>query len=240
MLLIYKEEKTMKKLITLGVGGALLFSGIAMADGIFGDTDPYIGLEYKHQWMNGKNDWKDFVADKFHNGGVFFGIKFHENWGLELGHNQSTKRSAENTYSANQSIFVDRTVSAGDVAKTKVRIKNTYLDLNGFWAMSDNWDFLGTLGIGFTKAKIQDNGSTGTQGANTFLTEIRNANAKTKAIARVGIGAEYKCNHWKFRGKLLWENTNRLRVKDVLDTTPTKYYKDSIGVGLGVSYYFFD
>ena len=226
----------MKKLISLGLGSTLLISSVASA-AVFDNSSPYIGLGYKYQYMKGHNDWNGVVPSKYDNGDIYVGVKFHENFGFELGYSASAKESDEKPFSPGN-VAIGTTLSSGESAtlRTKVRLQSVYFDINGFYAVHDKWNLLGSLGIAYTKARIEDNGSTGTPAS--VITDIQNASGKRKAVARVGLGAEYKHANWGFRGKLLWEGTSRLRVTDVSNTVPEKYFRNSYGIGLGVSYYF--
>lgn len=224
----------MKNLIALGVGGALLFSQSAMANDTWEDINPYIGVEYKYQSMKGKGDWGGVVPSKHHNGGIFFGSQFHENGSIEIGYNQSFQKDAEYTFDVVGNLLGYENVTAGTTLKTKVKTKSTYLDLIGFAQLNDCFDMLASFGLGWTEAKFSDYGS--------FLSnepvavQIITASSSAKIVPRLGLGLVYKHDHWKIRGKLMWENTNKLRLKDMDGVVPRDYYKDSVSVALGVSY----
>ncbi len=224
----------MKKLITSSVAGVLLLSGSAMADSIFGDTTPYLGLEYKHMWMQGKGDWGEIVPDKFHNYGFIFGLRCYDSMGIEIGYNQSTKKAGAKYY-ANAITNSLGSISSGTELKTKVKMQNIYVDYNGYIEMSNKWDFVAIVGLGWAKAKISNDGSH-PGGVGTAVETVQNAKTRARIVPRAGVGFEYIGPKWKMRAKVLWENTNRLHLKNV-DKSIKNYYKDSIGFGVSVVYY---
>lgn len=235
----------MKKLITLSLTSAILLSSNVKADGFLENTEPYIGNEYIHTWMGGKGYWADLVENKFDNVGVFLGIKITDHWGLELGHNQSTKKNNQRTYVASANIFNETIPAQGLMtAGTSVKLFNTYLDLIGYWEMAQDWTFLASVGFSWTKAKINEDGVTTNAAVDAAglnaPTDIRGVKADAKIVPQVGFGTEYKYNNWRFRGRLLWKNTNRLRLTDTRPNVSNIYYKDSLGLSFGVAYYFFE
>lgn len=226
----------MKRLFIIGISGFAFISNIAEAS-VFDGAIPYLGIDYKYQNMEGKGDWEDILPNNYHNFGAHFGIKFPENFGLEVGYAKSLKESSEKTFSVGDTVF-GTTLTAGQSAtlKSKVTLKNYYIDINGYWKMSNNFDLLGTLGIGRGKAKIQDNGSSGTP--TSLITEMQNVDGHHRFVPRVGIGAEYKFKSLAFRGRFLWEGTQNFRAKNVSPNVPKKYADNSYSFSLGVSYLF--
>ena len=74
-----------------------------------------------------------------------FGVKIHENFGLEAG------------YSFNKKIKINGTVAANGPYPEEYKVKNFYLDAMGFMPVMDQVELLGGLGIGKVMLKAGKN-----------------------------------------------------------------------------------
>lgn len=219
----------MKKIINLIAGVCVLTAGSAFAN------PNYVGLEYKYSTLKAKDDWKKVAPKNKHNLGVVLGKKFHENFGLEVGYSQSNKKT-KNTAVTAADTFFGTNFAGATTLKEKVRMKSWQLDANGYYPMSDCLDWVASVGFAATKAKV----SLSDTSNNVNVASVK---GKTKFIPRLGVGAEYGENNWGVRGKVMWENTSRLRyklgtIKNDFPNTKDKGWKDSVGVTLAAFWKF--
>lgn len=100
-------------------------------------------------------------------GALLMGLKLHENFGIEAGYNFIKKSKVTNTQ--------------GDTLS--VKLKNFYFDVLGYLPISEEVDFIGSLGMAKLKPSVDLE--------NEIITVPSNPN-KSKIKLRAGIGAQYK------------------------------------------------
>ena len=190
----------MKKLLTTLIAGSAFVAGTAMAHDDF-DFKPYAGVEYGYRSMNGKDNYADFLPKKYPlNLGIFVGSKFHENFGAEAGYMHGFKKK--------------RTVNN---YKHEIRVSSFKLDLNGYLPLENNFQLVGTLGIGYLMPK--------------YTLDGKGYTLKKTFAPRFGVGAEYAYDNISFRARALYELTDRVKFKN--NTSSLKPFKNSILVTIG-------
>lgn len=170
------------------------------------NADPYLGLEYKLSYTKGQNSWKELLPTNkaFHNGSVFAGVQFHDCAAVELGYTASNKNTKDSN-TTGMKMFGNTDTASGQSIKLSYRTVN--LDLNGQYPAGDSFAFLGTIGLGSSKPKLNITNTDGT--TNASITTI---SGKSKMVPRVGVGAQYVQGMFGVRTRVMWEGTTRLRV----------------------------
>ena len=156
----------MNKKIIAAVCG-LLVSGYAAAD----DMKYYVGGDLGYNKLGYFSEVKDYVSglngtikSKVPSAGLVAGIKFHENFGAEVGYTFFKKAKAEGAnYDAN------------------LKLNNLHLDLLGYMPIDKGFDLVGLVGVGRMNLKER-----GELNGNTVLDEKQN-----KIGFRLGAGAQY-------------------------------------------------
>lgn len=206
--------------------GAMVSAGGAAAS-FLDDICPYAGIGYKQNWTKGKGFWHNKVAKSFPGGEVFIGAKFTENFGAELGYDWTASKKKTGAFGRgrfnNNNVFGFTNFNSNDLrVRTKTRFQAFYLDLMGYLPLDNCWELIGAVGISSMKAKVharvhQNNRGLVT-GFNTFAfnrndwRHIESSNGKTKAVWRLGAGAQYlftECVGLRLMGR--WEGTEALR-----------------------------
>ncbi len=170
-------------------------------------ANPYLGLEYKLGYTQGREDWKRLLPTNkaHHNGTVFAGIKFHDCLAGEVGYTQSNKRTKTSDVSSFR--MFGGIEGAGSMQEIKLKYRSWSLDLNGQYPASDAFAFLGTIGIEATKPKL-DITNLGTVAQNGSINTI---SGKSKMAPRLGVGVQYTQGMFGVRSRIMWEGTSRLR-----------------------------
>lgn len=153
-----------KKLIALALASTVV-AGSAFANNSF-----YLGAEVNYNSPKYKNVTATSATEvKKNKYGIGFevGAKFNENFGVGVGYNFFKKSK--------------RTNASGVEVSSK--LKNLFVDLFGYYPVSEEVNLVGSLGMGKLKPTVA--ASTGTVSAPA------NVN-KGKFKPRVGFGAEYK------------------------------------------------
>lgn len=209
---------------SLMLAGAVTIASSVNAD-IFSDLNPFIGFDYQQTWMKGKES--DADAKIFFNEGaspnsypganLYVGTKFMENLGVEAGFDWAISKKKNFSLTDIGSIVP---------MSAKVRRTGFHFDLIGFLPVADCTELFANVGVGFVKAKIV---YTSESSVNDHSWSV-----KTKPVLRVGVGASYMITEIiGIRGKLGYETTSRLRVRDKDDGTPMKVFKDSQTISVG-------
>ncbi len=170
-------------------------------------ANPYLGLEYKLGYTQGKDDWKQLLpTNKAHNNGsVFAGIKFHDCLAGEIGYTQSNKNTKTSDVTSVK--MFGGVEGAGSKQEIKLKYRSWNLDLNGQYPASESFSFLGTIGVASTKPKLAIN-NLGTVAQNGSITTI---SGKSKMVPRLGVGVQYTQGMFGARSRVMWEGTSRLR-----------------------------
>jgi len=214
---------------------AVAAAGSANAD--FGDVCPYVGIDYYHAWMKGKNftrangnvvEFSRLLPKSYPGVSLYIGAKFHEYFGLEFGVETSTTKSRTLSDSDKAAFGIPSSTAA----KFKVRRSGAHLDLVGTLPLNECFDLLGFVGWGWIKPKVSFD-EVDQSGDHT----ITPASAKGKSVARVAVGASYLITDTiGLRAKLGWEGTSVLKVNTVNmigEGSKVKLFKDSMTASIG-------
>ena len=218
----------MKKIKSLVVASALVFSGVSVAE--MCDVTPFVGLGYQYGSMKAKNDWAK-VANKKQDGALaFVGAKFHENFGAELGWEQSSSKNRQTTAVGT----FDGVATNNGTQKVKTKVSGGYVDLQGYLPVVDNFEVLGSLGMGSVVAKIN---STVDVLSSVAHKNKLNQKSKRSLVGRVGVGAKYMfTDMFGVRVMAKWENTSRIKLKNkdtvITDSKLLKPFKDNVSANV--------
>lgn len=204
-----------KPVVTVGALSLALVSGAASAN--FDNLKFYAGagLDYiKHGIHNDvKKDIKD-NGDKLKDKGMgllipVLGVKFHENFGMEVG------------YSFNKKIKIEE---SGEPASS-FKVRNAYLDFMGFMPVCDNVELVGGLGLGRLMVKKPS-------GLNHDL------NVKNKFGLRIKAGAQYNfTTNFGVRALVTYQQAGT-KLEDRSHNYTEKFVKNMKSVGMAAIYSF--
>ncbi len=169
-------------------------------------ANPYLGLEYKLSYTQGKDYWKRILPTNKpnNNGTLFAGLKFHDCLAGEIGYTKSNKR-AKISDTSGFNMF-GTVMQANTKQEVKLGYRSWHLDLNGQYPAGDSFAFLGTIGLASTKPKLNITNLGGV--AND---PIKTISGKSKMIPRLGVGVQYTQGMFGVRSRVMWEGTSRLR-----------------------------
>jgi len=218
----------MKKLVLVSALVAASAAGASWID----DCSPMVGADIKWLSMKTASAWNGIFPKNYIAGDVYAGVKFHENFGLDVGYTWTEKKSHDDVISAGVPIG-DVNGSATTNVTTKVELNGPYVDLMGYWPLTNCVDLFGSVGVGFYNLNLD------IAPVSTSTTRQAGLSAITgddKAVMRVGLGIRGMLNNWfGVRGKVAWENTSRLRLKDNKGTGfNNKPFKDAYSLAVGV------
>ncbi|MDD7313156.1 MAG: porin family protein [bacterium] len=162
---------------------------------------PYIGLDYAYSKastddvvVEGVAVPSEYYEDNFHSAIINAGAKLHKNFGLEAFYQKSTKEEG------NLSTLV---IGGVPIATDKIETSfNAYgLDLQGYLPIQENFELVGSLGIGQYKFKMKGFGYT----------------AKDDDVGyRLGAGAQYNINeNFALRGMVRYNIIDSDAVDDI-------------------------
>jgi opacity protein-like surface antigen len=125
----------MKNLVALALSSSVLAAGAA-----FAECDPtfHIGASVDYNMIQEKDS---HVSLNRPGASVFVGAKFHENFGAELGYS-----------------FIKKEKDFQGEEDLDAKFRNMYVDLVGYYGISQDVDLLGSLGIGRFTTKLSEDG----------------------------------------------------------------------------------
>lgn len=221
----------MKKLV---LAGALLAASTANANWI-DDCCPMIGADINWSHIEGK-DWDGIFSESFTGGDVYAGVKFQENFGINVGYEWTERKHHDFSIPNNSTDAggIRNNTGATVTGTSKAEINGPYIDLMGYWCLTNCVDLFGSIGVAFLNANldIAPNGA-----LNTAYTQGLSAiTGDDKAVLRIGVGIRGMVNNWfGVRAKVGWENTERLRLTDNRGNGfSTKPFKDRWMFGVGI------
>lgn len=239
--------------------GAALTSGLAAAEWN-NDLCNNVGVDYKWTNIKGSGGYASVFPKSSSGASIYYGNRFSENFGVELGYDWSGKKSRSFTTTTPfttliTDIFDDEIASIPETLTTTIntnlRLSQLRLDFNGYMPVGcEGLELLGSVGIGFVSSRINqtiletESGGSVIDGGITFtspaLSTTRNlSSSTTKTIWRLGVGAQYMmtCNVG-IRGMYRYEGLSGLKVKNIDTLRTTSGFKNSSAFTLGLFYKF--
>ncbi|HXH54600.1 MAG TPA: outer membrane beta-barrel protein [Gammaproteobacteria bacterium] len=191
--------------------GALLAANSATAEEMF----PYLGVDYTQTFMRARSDWNLIFPKSYPGASAYVGTRFHENFGVELGYDWSTRRTKDYLLPAGSSFFDGRVTSPNGLrGSTKIRRTGGYLDLLGTLPVAECVELLGSLGFGWVQSKIVTSFNAETAGATSTRSAISSVSGKGRGVFRLGFGGIFMVTESVgVRAKINWASTSTLRLK---------------------------
>jgi len=237
-----------KKSVAFG----LLLTGASVAfasEGFFRDFNPdtlnvYVGADLQNRHMPYKSgEGSQFFKKDSLQGNLFLGLRLHENFGVELGYEQTQRKKREVTLlPGDQTLGGVVGISQG--FQTRAKLAGFHLDLMGFLPLEGYCKDLSLFaGIGVARLKAKLERTNVAVGGVQFPPVTQSFDEKnSKYVARLTAGAQYLLTeNLGVRGILNYENTSRIQPQSTSPdgTRVVKVkLKDSFSYGLGVFFKF--
>jgi hypothetical protein len=209
---------------------------------------PYLGLDFKWQRTEGKNDWNKVIAKNYPGASIYAGERFCKNWGIEFGYGETLQKTKTHSFTNGETFFDSRNAS-GAIVSTKVKFRSGYFDLNGYYPITPCFDLIASVGGGLVRPKIRVNIPVSGPANRTtgFFPQDVNAlhsiKGKTRGFARLGAGLQYLISDCiGLRGMVRWETTSFARAHGRFDFQQgsintgelRRPFKDTVSATVGI------
>ena len=195
------------------------------------ELNPYLGVEYQYQHSARAKIWRKFMPADFNVTSVFFGNKYHKNFGIELGYYHTLKKSQ------NSATFADG-LGHNVTVFGQMRNKGFSFDWNIYYPLDVNFNLMGIFGLATYHPMIQ------VVSDRTALGQaFSRISGRNKTIFRPGVGVEYFNKCWGARARILAPFTQELYVnvdkygKQIVNLDK-KAFKQTFLFTVGVFYIF--
>jgi len=235
----------------------LLFSGLSFADYFVteikedpNDYDTYMGVNFKQNWIAPHNGWDKLFVKSEPGFNVYFGWRFHPNFGAEFGYEWTNDKPKAFVVQNGSTLLGILNNSGSPVTLTgKVRFKTGAVDLNAFIPLCSLqlWDEIIpegiiSLGVAGTKASMKIFSNATTPAAITFSNQFTRIEGRGKAVYRAGLGVQALLIE-NFGMRALWrvESTSVLRGRSSAVTgnpSTRRIFKDASTLALGLFFKF--
>lgn len=212
--------------------------------------DTYMGVNYRHNWIKPRGEWNNLFVKTEPGFNVYFGWRFHPNFGAELGY-EWTNDAPKAFVVQNGSSLLGILNNSGTAVtlRSKVRFKTGALDLNAFiplCALPLGEEVIPegiiSLGVGGMKAGTKIFSDATTPAATAFSNQFTPIQGRSKAVFRAGLGVQALVVE-SFGVRVLWrfESTSILRSRNspVTANPGTRViYKDANTLAVGLFFKF--
>lgn len=228
-------------------------SAIAIADPSDWCYGPYIGIDVQLRHIGfGKNLGNNLFKKNYAQGNPFIGFRFNDYLGIEVGYEETIKKSAT-TVNGPGSIELGDIVPESDFnfSTNTFRIRGPHASLVGyipFCICDEKFDLIGSIGLISLRTKFTHQPTSGTVfGVPIVLTPEQMNNSrvdfkKRKTVLRATGGIQYHIScRAGFRAIVGWEQTNKfknLEAKDKPFFNVKASLKNSVNYGLGIFWLF--
>lgn len=203
----------------------------------------YVGFDAQWRHMPFKKNFGDNVFPKdFPQGNAFFGLKFNDYFGVELGYLQSIERRKKVSISG-PLLGVPLALDEVNVLKNKVQVNGLNAGLVGFYPMDECNQLIVGLGISRLHLRLTFSpiaNELGVLDAGAQASARRNF-IYNKYIVQAKIGIQRMVTEKiGLRALLSWENTKQFNVLAPKQQSARirVSLKNSINFGLGLSWHF--
>ena len=204
----------------------------------------YIGVEAKLRHVPfEKNFGHNIFRENFPEGNVFFGLKFNDHLGLEIGYSQTTSRKM-NTSIIGPETILGLSLPAGraEIFTTTAQMNALSISLMGFIPLNDNFEVLCGMGMNRTHVKLSYQPTANANGQlspNVAQARLRDF-SKNKYIMQAKVGLQYwLTQNISLRTLVGWENTAKFKCLSSKQPSALRAsLKDSFTVSLGLAWHF--
>jgi hypothetical protein len=212
---------------------SLLYSGISYStcspveieDRNSNNYDTYMGVNFKQNWIKPRSGWNNLFVKEQPGFNVYFGWRFHPNFGAELGYEWTDNKPKAFTVQNGSTLLGISNNSGVPVTLTsKVRFKTGAADLNAFIPLCATplWEDvipegIISLGVAGMKANMKIFSTTP---ATAFSNQFTPIQGRSKAVYRAGLGFQTVVIE-SFGIRVLWrvESTSLLRGRNSVVTS---------------------
>lgn len=213
--------------------------------------DTYMGVNFKQNWIKPRSSgWQNLFVKEEPGFNVYFGWRFHPNFGAELGYEWTDDKPKAFVVQNGASLLGLLNNSGTPVTFTsKVRFKTGALDLNAFiplCALPLGEDIIPegiiSLGVAGMKPSMKIVSDATTPATTAFSNQLTTIEGRSKAVFRLGLGVQALVIE-SFGVRVLWryESTSLLRARNsVVATNPATraIFKDASTLALGLFFKF--
>lgn len=205
------------------------------------NVNPYFGFDLQNRNMGYKAEAAKFFKKDLPQISLFLGSRFHDNFGVELGYQQSQKKKKDTTLNPGDINIGGEAVGANYQFSSKTKTQGFYVSVQGFFPVEMiSKDLCLFGGIGVTRLKIKSDRVLNSLNGVPYRRSQSFSNNNSKYLMRLTGGAEYYLtSNMGFRASLVYENTSKLKPGVTgLNKSVVIKAKDSIIYGLGAFYKF--
>ncbi|HQZ88074.1 MAG TPA: hypothetical protein PLV31_02180 [Gammaproteobacteria bacterium] len=187
--------------------------------------DTYMGVNFKQNWIKPRGGWNNLFVKEQPGFNVYFGWRFHPNFGAELGYEWTDNKPKAFAVQPGSTLLGVLNNSGAPVTLTgKVRFKTGAADLNAFIPLCAEplWEDVipeGIISVGVAGMKASMK-IFSTTPATPFSNQFTTIQGRSKAVYRAGLGVQALIIE-NFGIRVLWrvESTSFLRGRNSLTTT---------------------
>ena len=187
--------------------------------------DTYMGVNFKQNWIKPRGGWNNLFVKEQPGFNVYFGWRFHPNFGAELGYEWTDNKPKAFAVQPGSTLLGVLNNSGAPVTLTgKVRFKTGAADLNAFIPLCAEplWEDVipeGIISVGVAGMKASMK-IFSTTPATPFSNQFTTIQGRSKAVYRAGLGVQALIIE-NFGIRVLWrvESTSFLRGRNSLITT---------------------
>jgi hypothetical protein len=95
---------------------------------------PYVGINYKHTWVNPKGEWQKILVNSYPGFGFFLGLRFLKPFGIEAGYDWTANKPKVVTVGADETLLGIHNSKTPVLITGKTRFKNPHVDLTIFFS----------------------------------------------------------------------------------------------------------
>lgn len=194
----------------------ILFSKSALADYCcprwYGGINPYGGFDIKGQLTQGKDDWRPMFPKYYFAGNVYAGFKFHENFGFELGYEQTERRTITHTLNHIHRFY---TVDLIDFSFSRsMKFQTAHFMASYYIQLIHCFDLMLSYGMGFIRSKTR---AVMHAGLKTDVEQaLINLRLPTRGISKARIGLVWHlAPFYGVRGFIGYDNTSQISIRNV-------------------------
>lgn len=190
--------------------------------------DTYMGVNFKQSWIKPRGGWNNLFVKEQPGFNVYFGWRFHPNFGAELGYEWTDNKPKAFAVQNGSTLLGVLNNSGAPVTLTgKVRFKTGAADLNAFIPLCAEplWEDvipegIISLGVAGTKASMKIFSDASTAETTAFSNRFTAIQGRSKAVYRAGLGVQALVIE-NFGLRVLWrvESTSFLRGRNSVITT---------------------